>query len=44
MDEADIADEPARHLAFFSFCRMGGASGAAQATPSGHLLASVIAC
>jgi hypothetical protein len=44
MDEADIAHEPTRHQAFSRVCRIVGADAAAQPTPSGQALASVIPC
>jgi hypothetical protein len=44
MDEADIAGEPVRHQDFSGAFRIVGADGAAQATPSGQALASVIPC
>jgi hypothetical protein len=44
MDEVDIADEPVRHQAFSGVSRIVDADGAAQPTPSGLALASVIPC
>lgn len=44
MDEADIAYGPVRHQAFSGVSCLVVADGAAQPTPSGQALASVIPC